>query len=86
MDKMKKTNLAAETVNKYVKCYFRVQIEKARAMNRHYIFCLLHPEREFSEALAIERKNFTNDGCTIQVRQQIHREKGSVLSDVQVNM
>jgi hypothetical protein len=36
---MKKANLAAETVNKtvnkYVKCNFRVQIEKARAMNRH---------------------------------------------------
>ena len=33
-----------------------------------------------SEALAIERKNFTNDGCTIQVRQQVHREKPLTVS------
>ena len=33
-----------------------------------------------SEALAIERRNFTNDGCTIQVRQQVHREKPLIVS------
>jgi hypothetical protein len=33
-----------------------------------------------SEALAIERRKFTNDGCTIQVRQQIHREKPIIVS------
>jgi hypothetical protein len=33
-----------------------------------------------SEALAIERRKFTNDGCTIQVRQQVHREKPLIVS------
>jgi integrase len=33
-----------------------------------------------SEALAIERENFTNDGCTILVRQQVHREKPLIVS------
>src|ERR1700732_3350214 len=33
-----------------------------------------------SEALAIERRNFTNGGCTIQVRQQVHREKPLIVS------
>jgi integrase len=33
-----------------------------------------------SEALAVERRNFTNDGCTIQVRQQVHREKPLIVS------
>ena len=33
-----------------------------------------------SKALAIERRNFTNDGCTIQVRQQVHREKPLIVS------
>jgi len=32
------------------------------------------------EALAIERRNFTNGGCTIQVRQQVHCEKPLIVS------
>jgi len=96
VDKMKKANLAAETVNKYVKyvkqvvaslkeaqqenpfiiaggtvrcrtCLSSIRrnssvrrsrrkpstnlFKKARAMNRHYIFCLLHPECKFRRRL-----------------------------------
>jgi len=120
VDKMKKANLAAATVNKYVNYLKQVVaslrdgatgaairhrkwdsvvldlpivnqknsavrrsrrkpstnlFKKARAMNRHDIFCLLHPECEFWRRLRSKRRNFTKDGCTIQVWQQVHREK-----------
>ena len=38
-----------------------------------------------SEALAIERRNFTNDECTIQVRQQVHREKPLIVSHLKTD-
>ena len=120
VDKMKKANLATETVNKYVKYVKQVVASmkdgatgepihhrkwdtavldlpvvnqkeqrrpalKAKAINQlvqesegdeQALYILLASSgMRISEALAIERKHFTSDGCTIEVRQQVHREK-----------
>jgi integrase len=125
VDKMKKANLAAETVNKYVKYVKQVVASlkdgatgepihhrkwdsavldlpvvnqkeqrrpslKAKTINQlvqesegdeQALYILLASSgMRISEALAIERRNFTNDGCTIQVRQQVHREKPLIVS------
>jgi integrase len=125
VDKMKKANLAAETVNKYVKYVKQVVASlkdgatgepvhhrkwdsavldlpvvnqkeqrrpslKAKTINHlvqesegdeQALYILLASSgMRISEALAIERKKFTNDGYTIQVRQQVHREKPLIVS------
>jgi integrase len=125
VDKMKKANLAAETVNKYVKYVKQVVASlkdgatgepihhrkwdsavldlpvvnqkeqrrpslKAKTINQlvqesegdeQALYILLASSgMRISEALASERRSFTNDGCTIQVRQQVHREKPLIVS------
>src|SRR6202046_5710934 len=125
VDKMKKANLAAETVNKYVKYVKQVVASlkdgateepihhrkwdsavldlpvvnqkeqrrpslKAKTINQlvqesegdeQALYILLASSRiRISQAIAIKIKNFTNDVCTIQVRQQVHRENPLIVS------
>ena len=125
VDKMKKANLAGETVNKYVKYVKQVVASlkdgttgepihqrnwdsamldlpvvnqkeqrrpslKAKAINQlvqesegdeQALYILLASSgMRISEALAIETKHFVNDGRTIEVRQQVHREKPLIVS------
>jgi integrase len=63
----RRSSLKAKTINQLV--------QESEGDEQALYILLASSGMRISEALAIERKNFTNDVYTIQVRQQVHREK-----------
>ena len=65
-------SLKAKTINQLV--------QESEGDEQALYILLASSGMRISEALAIERRNFTNDGRTIQVRQQVHREELLIVS------
>jgi integrase len=68
----RRPSLKAKTINQLV--------QESEGDEQALYILLASSGMRISEALAIERRNFTNDGCTIQVRQQVHREKPLIVT------
>jgi integrase len=68
----RRPSLKAKTINQLV--------EESEGDEQALYVLLASSGMRILEALAIERRNFTNGGCTIQVRQQVHCEKPLIVS------